>query len=202
MKQPVEVQLFFNFRSPYCYLASQSMWPIFDNYAVRMIWRPLAGWDGRTPPEQAKVKIPLARQDVARWCRRLGLTMNPPPVDTDPTHAALLSLLAEEQGMLREYIQQVMLAEWAEGKNIGEPETLIPIAMAIGLEQKAVTAVFDSSIYQEQLQQHKKVAEQLGVIGVPTFVIGDEIFWGNDRQDFVHEHLVVLGAEKSSKPII
>lgn len=193
MSSNIQIQLYFNFRSPYCYLASQTMWSIFDDYPIGMDWKVLGGWEGRTPPEQAKLKIPLARQDVARWCKRLGLEMNPPPPHTDPTPAALGSLAAEKKGLLKEYIIEVMKAEWAQGQDIGNTDILLNVAENIGLPGIALQEAFESEEFFNQLQKNKKNAEDLGVIGVPTFVINDQIFWGNDRQDFVHEYLQELG---------
>ena len=44
------IKLFFNFRSPYCYLASKRMFRLVDEYHARFEWRVLGGWDGRSPP--------------------------------------------------------------------------------------------------------------------------------------------------------
>ena len=68
---PIDVKLYFNFRSPYCYLASKRMFDVLWVSDVRVIWRPLGGWKGRSPPERAAYKLPIARQDVARWCKRI-----------------------------------------------------------------------------------------------------------------------------------
>ena len=90
MSDSVDLKVFFNFRSPYCYLASKLMFSLLDEYDVNMVWRPLGGWDGRSPPDRAKVKMPLARQDVARWARRMGIPCNPPPPTTNPTLAGIV----------------------------------------------------------------------------------------------------------------
>jgi 2-hydroxychromene-2-carboxylate isomerase len=189
MQQIQDVRLFFNFRSPYCYLASKSMFSVFDDYHTRLLWRPLSGWDGRSAPDRAKVKIPSTRQDVGRWCRRLGIPFNPPPVTTDPTRAGAGSLLAEEAGRLREYIVEVMRQEWAEGRDIGDPQVLLDAGGAVGLDRGALADAIESPARRERLAANWAEAQALGVIGVPTFVIDDQIFWGNDRLDFVHEYL-------------
>ena len=85
MPTPVDLTLFFNFRSPYCYLASKRMFELFDAYHTNLVWRPLAGWSGRSAPDRAVKKLPVARQDVARFARRMGIPLNPPPITTDPT---------------------------------------------------------------------------------------------------------------------
>ena len=186
------LKIFFNFRSPYCYLLSRSLFEELDNFDIDVEWFSLAGWDGRSPPERAKVKVPLTRQDVARWCKRLNIPFNPPPITTDPTPAALVSFAAEEKGCLPDFVKNVMWAEWAEGQDIGQTDVLENIAESCGMEKKSVGEALANTQYEEELQANWAQAQALGVIGVPSFVIGEEIFWGNDRFDFVLEHLRTL----------
>ncbi len=87
MSEPIDVKVFFNFRSPYCYLASKTMFEIFDKYNTNLLWRPVGGWDLRSPPDRAKKKVPLTRQDVARFAKKMGIPLNPPPMETEPTPA-------------------------------------------------------------------------------------------------------------------
>ncbi|MBS97470.1 MAG: disulfide bond formation protein DsbA [Oceanospirillaceae bacterium] len=189
MNAPVEVKLFFNFRSPYCYLASKKLWPILDDYNTRLLWRPVGGWDLRSPPDRAKTKMPLARQDMARFARKMGIPVNPPPVTTDATAAGAGSLLAEREGLLRPYIIEVMRAEWAEGLDIGNPEVLLEVGERIGLSRHALEHAMSAPELLEQMAANAQEAADIGVIGVPTFVIGDQIFWGQDRIEFVIDEL-------------
>ncbi|MEW8298166.1 MAG: DsbA family protein [Candidatus Thiodiazotropha sp.] len=181
--------LYFNFRSPYCYLASKTMWRIFDDYHVNLVWRPLGGWNGRSPPDLAAKKLPIARQDMARFARRLGIPVNPPPKSTDPTLAGAGSLLAEEKGLLRPYIVEVMRKEWAEGRDIGLLDVLLDVGSAIGLDRDELAAAAEDPARQAVLTDNWNEAEAKGAIGVPTFICEDEIFWGQDRIDFVMEYL-------------
>ena len=189
----VDVRLFFNFRSPYCYLLSKTMFDAFAPLNVNLLWRPVGGWDGRSPPERAKVKVPITRQDIARWTKRMQIPYTPPPITTDPTPAGCGSLAAEKAGLLQAYIEQVMHAEWGNGLDIGQREVLHNIADTIGLAKSDLDQAIDDDASAAQLAANWEEAQSLGVIGVPTFVIDDQIFWGNDRLDFVVEHLHELG---------
>ena len=197
MSDPIDVILFFNFRSPYCYLASKKMFALEDEHGARFVWRPLGGWAGRSPPERAKYKIPIVRQDIRRWCRRMDIPFKPPPITTDPTIAAAGSLLAEEQGCLREYIVAVMAKEWAEGADIGQPEILLGVGESVGLGRAALARTIESEEALATLESNHEEAQAVGAFGVPTFVVGDEIFWGQDRIDFVAEHLDELRGRAS-----
>ena len=189
MVEPVNVYFYFNFRSPYCYLATKTLWPIFEDYHTRLVWRPLGGWDGRSPPEVAVKKLPIARQDMARFARRLGVPVNPPPKTTDPTLAGAGSLLAERKGLLKPYINEVMRKEWAEGADIGQLDILLQVGESIGLDRNELAEAANDSDNQAQLMHNWQEADEKGAVGVPTFIIGEEIFWGQDRIDFVLEHL-------------
>jgi len=197
MSTHVPVTVFFNFRSPYCYLASKSMFDVLDRFDCHFEWRPLGGWDGRSSPERARGKLPIARQDVRRWCRRLGIPFNPPPLTTDPTRAGAGSLLAEQQGRLREYLVAVMHAEWGEGRDIGQIEVLQDAGRRAGLDPAALTTAVDDPALLARLGEHMQQAQAVGVFGVPSFVVGEEVFWGNDRLDFLAEHLAELGAARA-----
>lgn len=197
MSTHVPVTVFFNFRSPYCYLASKSMFDIPDRFDCHFEWRPLGGWEGRSSPERAKGKLPIARQDVRRWCRRLGIPFSPPPVTTDPTRAGAGSLLAQQQGRLRQYVIEVMHAEWGEGRDIGQIEVLQDAGHRAGLDPAALAAAVDDPALLARLGEHWQQAQAVGVFGVPSFVVGEEVFWGNDRLDFLAEHLADLGAARA-----
>lgn len=189
MSENVDVKFFFNFRSPYCYIVSKLLPGIFDDFKVNLVWRPLAGWDGRSSPDRAKVKVPLVRQDLARITRRMGIPMSPPPATTDPTKAGAGSLLAEEKGLLREYLVAMMAAEWAQGQDIGEDAVILEVGDSIGLDRDELAASLVSAERLKQLERNSQEAAELGVIGVPTFVVGSEIFWGSDRVDYLRDHL-------------
>ena len=196
MTTPVDVKLYFNFRSPYCYIASKTLFQIFDDYEANLVWRPLGGWSGRSSPERAKVKIPLTRQDVRRVTAKMGIPMVPPPITTEPTKAGAASLLADERGLLRQWIVEVMRAEWAHGLDIGDESVLLEVGQRIGLDGDALTASFSKPAYIEQLENNWAEAQELALIGVPSFQIGEELFWGSDRIEYVLDHLNDLRLRK------
>jgi 2-hydroxychromene-2-carboxylate isomerase len=196
MTDTVDVTLYFNFRSPYCYIASKTLFRIFDDYHATMVWRPLGGWSGRSSPERAKVKVPLTRQDVRRITAKMGIPMTPPPISTDPTIAGAASLLAEERGVLRQWIVEVMRAEWASGLDIGDQQVLIDVGEKVGLDRTSLEQAFANPTYLKQLEDNWTEAQELGLIGVPSFRVGDELFWGSDRIEYVLDHLNDLRLRK------
>lgn len=193
----MDVKLFFNFRSPYCYIASKTLFQIYDDFHANLVWRPLGGWSGRSSPERAKVKVPLVRQDVRRITGKMGIPMNPPPITTDPTKAGAASLLAEERNLLRPWIVEVMRAEWAQGRDIGDEQVLLEVGAAVGLEEGELRASFSDSEKLAQLEANWEEAQDMGLIGVPSFQVGEELFWGSDRIEYVLDYLRSLRLSRS-----
>lgn len=196
MTKPTEIRVFFNFRSPYCYLVSKEMFSIFDDYHTSLTWKPLGGWSGRSEPDRAKIKIPLVRQDVARAARKLGIPFTPPPPSTDPTLAGVVSLVAEQEGVLRPFVVEVMRKEWAEGRDIGDINVLLEVGEEIGLGQGPIKRAVDNEDLFKQLEANWHEAQDEGAFGVPTFIVGSEMFWGNDRIGYLREHLHELRLRK------
>ena len=115
--------------------------------------------------------------------------MNPPPITTEPTAAGAASLLAEEHGVLREYVVGMMAAEWADGQDIGEIDVICSVCEPLGLDADEVRAATANKTYLDQMAANWEEAQAIGLFGVPSFVIGEERFWGSDRIDYVEEYL-------------
>lgn len=190
--EPKPVFVYFHFRSPYCYLAAKTLWAVLDEFHTRLEWRPLGGWHGRSPPERAKVKVPISRQDVARHCRRMGIPFVPPPVSTDATLAGVGSLYAERAGLLRPYVVEMTRAAWGAGLDIGLAEVRRAVVSDLGLDVAEYEDFVRDPAALAELDRHWEEGQQKGIFGVPSFVIDDQIFWGNDRLDFVAEYLAEL----------
>ncbi|WP_432473928.1 2-hydroxychromene-2-carboxylate isomerase [Amphritea sp. HPY] len=186
-REPLEI--FFNFRSPYCYLASKRMFDLLQQFDIDLLWRPLAGWSGRSAPERQKSKLAVVRQDVKRFCRKLDIPFTPPPMHTDGTLAALGSLAAEKAGLLQPYVIGVMHQEWGEGNDIGDIDVLYRVAEDIGLARSLLDQAVSGPANEAVLDLNWQIAQEKGAFGVPTFIVGGELFWGNDRIDFVADLL-------------
>ena len=117
-------------------------------------------------------------------------------METEPTPAGAASILAESEGCLREFIVETMREEWEFGNNIAEDSALAAIAVRCSLDVEAVLAAAKDPTNLATLEQNVQEAEDKGVIGVPTFVIDDEIFWGQDRVEFVEERLNDMRARR------
>ena len=89
-------------------------------------------------------------------------------------------------------------ANGQKDKIIGRVEVLGQIATDIGLDENTAINALTSPDYRKRLQDNWKEAASLGVIGVPSFVVKDQVFWGNDRVDFLEEYLEELCLKMTS----
>jgi len=126
------------------------------------------------------------RRDISRFAEVYGLPLKvPQQIDTDwgKPHGGFL--FAQEKGKGREYGLRVYSARFSEGQDVGDQNLLGEIALACGLNQQEFFQSLVDSTYTGQLKECFGKAQGDGVFGVPTFVYCNEMFWGNDRIDWL-----------------
>ena len=82
-------------------------------------------------------------------------------------------------------MEAIFHAMWAEPRNLGEPAELAAVLRQAGLDADAFLALVSDTAVKEQLKKHTEEAVARGVFGAPTFFVGEDMFWGQDRLDFV-----------------
>ena len=104
--------------------------------------------------------------------------------------------LLEQRGLLREWIVEIMRAEWAGGRDIGEEDVLVEVATGIGLDAGETRAAWEDAEKLKVLDDNWAEVQELGLIGVPSVQIGEELFWGSDRLEYIVDHLTALRARR------
>jgi len=196
MKQP-EILVFYGISSPWAYLGTPRLWEIARRHNARLVLRPIR-------VIEANGGIPLRtraqpRQDyhaleLARWRSFLGMPLNLAPrfypcrtIET----AAQAVIAVQEAGLdAPAFSFAVQRALWAEERDIADLATLQDCARA-SLGEAAVELIRDPPLprHVEAWRANLEEAEARGVFGTPTYVINDELFWGQDRLDFVDRKL-------------
>jgi 2-hydroxychromene-2-carboxylate isomerase len=110
------------------------------------------------------------------------------PIKTSP---ALRGALAMRRfGKEWDYLEAIFAAYWErDDASVAELEGLRPVAAALGVDADRFLALTESPEVRQELIAETDAALARGVFGAPTFVVGDEIFWGKDRMDFIDEEL-------------
>jgi len=194
------LEFFYDFTSPYSYLASTRVEAVAARAGARVRWRPfLLGGVLKATGNRAPIEVPAKGKymlrDLQRWADRLGVPYRFPDVFPIPSILALrCALAAEAKGKLVPFSHAVFRAAWGEGRDIAQPEVLAAIAGAVGLDGAAIVA--SAPEFKQALVAHTQEAVDRGAFGAPALFVGDELFVGNDRLDFVEEALRKAGADR------
>ncbi|WP_439598790.1 2-hydroxychromene-2-carboxylate isomerase [Falsiroseomonas sp.] len=141
----------------------------------------------RSPQRQA-----YRMQELRRWRDHLGIPINLTPQSYDEGFAAACVIAAREtQGdaaALR-LAHRLLKALWEEDRNPGERETLAALVTDAGLDAPALLALAEDPRWAAMRQTDSEAALARGVFGAPSYVIGEDIFWGQDRLEFVAKRL-------------
>jgi 2-hydroxychromene-2-carboxylate isomerase len=183
------LDFWFDFASTYSHPAAMRISPLAAARGVSLRWRPFLlgpifktqGWD-TSPFNLYAAKGRYMWRDLRRICDALSLPFARPEIfPQNSLLAARVALAVQAQG-LEDYCRAVYRAEFAEGRNIGEPATIAGVLAALGWD--ADTALLDaqSDMIKTALREQTEEAQRLGIFGAPAFVTADsELFWGNDR---------------------
>jgi 2-hydroxychromene-2-carboxylate isomerase len=183
------IDFYFEFASPYGYLASTRIDDLGARHGRQVIWHPImlgAAFKetGARPIVQTPLKGPYLRHDVPRFARLLGVPFREPPVmpvNSLAASRAFVWLEPEEPKLARRLAQTIFHAHWGEGQDISAPEQVAEIAMPLGIERSALLAAVADPSIKERLKQRTAAAIERGVFGSPFILVDGEPFWGADR---------------------
>ena len=164
--------------STYTYLAAHRIEPLAAAAGVAVRWRPFTlgpifkaqGWD-TSPFAIYDAKGRYMWRDIEREAARLGLAWRRPTVfPRNSVPAAKLALALGSAGP--RFILRVLRANFVEDRDIGAPDVLADLLAELGLAASEQAGA---------LRRSTEEAMRIGIFGAPTFIVGDELFWGNDR---------------------
>jgi 2-hydroxychromene-2-carboxylate isomerase len=187
------LEFFYDFTSPYSYLASTRVEDLARRTGAAIRYRPfylgaVLKITGNRSPIDTPAKARHMLVDLERWASRLGVPFRWPPVFPVPSLLPLRCALgAEKQGKLAPFTHRVYRAVWAESREIGAPEAVAALASEVGLDGAALVAA--APLEKEALTRQTQEAVDRGAFGAPTFFLGEQMWVGNDRLDFVEEAL-------------
>ncbi len=193
-----ELEFWFDVGSPYSYLAWRALPRLAADTGARIVWRPmlLGGVfkaTGNHSPAEIPAKSRWTRVDMERWAQRIGTTivMNPFfPVNTLALMRGAVAMQMRGDDALARYLELIFPAMWVEQRNLGDPAELAEVLRAGGLDPDEVVALASSPEAKDRLKANTEEAVARGVFGAPTFFVGDEMFWGQDRLEFVARALL------------
>lgn len=186
------IELFYDFRSPYSYLAFTQLRGMDVDLALRpMTVLKVMEAVGNVPTTlTCAAKGRYARTDLARWAQRYGLALNPSDMRANDGEACSRAVLAAGSPAEAATITLALYrACWSEGKALATKDDILAVINAAGIDADAIAARIDAPETVAQLEANTREAIERDVFGSPTIFVGDAMFFGNDRLDFVREHL-------------
>ncbi len=188
------VAFHFDYRSPYSYLAMTQTGDIdltLHPFDVIDVMKRV----GNTPTTiTCKVKGAYASVDLGRWALRYGVPMSPNPQmrEIDGRRLLRATLAIPDGPERRKAMTALFRAMWAEPALLGSPADIVAVLTSAGVAgADALAGQMDSAALEAQLEAANADAADRGVFGSPTFFAENQMFFGNDRLDFMRE---VLGA--------
>ena len=187
MAEPI--LFYFDFTSPYSYLASERIDALADRFGRKVQWRPvLLGGIFKALGTVSLVKqsgqAEYSVRDFARSARFLGVPYMPPanfPVSTVVPARAYYWLHGQDCSLARRFAHEVFRAYFAAGRDIADAAVVLELAIKVGADGTALAAGMSDPAIKDRLRTETDAAIEQGVFGAPWIVVDNEPFWGADR---------------------
>jgi 2-hydroxychromene-2-carboxylate isomerase len=190
MKETVE--LFYDFRSPYGYLAFEQLGSMEVDLRLRP-FKVLALMErvGNAPTTvTCKAKGRYARTDLGRWARRLGVTFSPTGMGTVDGDACARAVLSTDDDDRRRAITSALYrAIWGQGRSLTTAQDIAATLEDADIDVGGLASLIDDPAVADRLESVTEEAVARGVFGSPTMFVRDAMFFGNDRLDFLREEV-------------
>jgi 2-hydroxychromene-2-carboxylate isomerase len=191
------LEFFFDYGSPWRYIANARVAEVAVRAQAQLVYRPMLlggvfkATGNRSPADNpVESKRRYGGVDLARWAKRAGVPFqrNPHfPINTLPLMR--LAVAAQRSLVFPIFHAELWPAFWADARNLGDPEVVRSVIERAGLDTAGLEAAAQSPEVKDELKATTEEAVTRGAFGAPTFFVGGEMFFGNDRLDFVEEAL-------------
>lgn len=189
------IEFWFDFGSPTTYLAHTQLPRIARETGAQLVYKPmLLGGVFKATGNASPVSVPAKgrwmNRDIARWAARYGVpfVFNPHfPINTLTLMRGAIGLQRRQPDAFARYVDTVFDAMWVKPRNLGEPTELAAVLATAGLDAEAFAALVADAQVKAALVAQTEEAVARGVFGAPTCFVGDEMFFGQDRLEFVRE---------------
>ena len=205
MADDLEIKLYFAYTSPFIYLVMAPAYSLERSHRVKLRLIPYGvnirrvyGGEVEARDERNRRKLRYLYFDARRMAAERGLIIRPPKKIYSARYAFYGGMCAEDQGLFRPYSDRVFERFWRRELEVENPDALAAILVEAGAD----TAKFRAYIADEEAEAKPRLkscfaeADRDRVFGVPTIVIGDELFWGCDRMNWIVRKLDAMGLRR------
>jgi len=193
---PSTLEFFFDYGSPFSYLADTQVTGIAERTGAALVYRPMLlgavlKATGNVSPAAVLAKGRYMLRDLERWAKRYGVPFrsNPFPFVSNTLRIMRGAVASQRLGVFESYHRAVFAAAWGDPLDLGDEQAFRNLLEGAELDSERLLATIGDQKTKDELRRHTDTAVERGVFGAPTFFVADEMFWGNDRLDFVESAL-------------
>jgi len=194
--QKRQIEMYWDVGSTNTYFALKLIKPLLERYQAELVLHPFnLGYVFRNNNyelmKEPKAKLRNRKRDLMRWAAKYGLPFQMPREFPIKSSRVLRGSLAMRRyGQELPFVERVMEKYWEQGDAaIAEYAGLRPIAQALGVDPDAFEELSASEEIGAELARSTDRGIERDVFGVPMIIVGDELFWGKDRMEFVEDEL-------------
>jgi 2-hydroxychromene-2-carboxylate isomerase len=192
---PKPIDFYFEFSSPYGYIASQVAEDFEKRVGLPLKWRPMLlgpvfKITGQAPLSEIPMKGEYSKHDFSRSARLHKVPYRHPakfPIGTVAACRAFYWADDQDPAKARALAKALYHAYFVDGKDIGSPATVVEVAKSVGLDGAALAAALEDPAVKERAKREVEAAIAAGVFGSPFFIVDREPFWGVDRMPMVED---------------
>lgn len=190
------IELYWDVGSTNTYFAFKLLQPIVRRWGAKLVLHPFN--IGHVFRENSYVlmneppaKLANRKRDLMRWAEKYQLPFNVPAVFPIKTSRVLRGSIAmREWGLEHAFVEAALDAYWERGDHtIAQYEGLRPIVQKLGVDPAVFETAAESDAVRQALVESTNQGLERGVFGVPSIFVGDELYWGKDRMDFIEDEL-------------
>jgi 2-hydroxychromene-2-carboxylate isomerase len=191
------LEFFFDFGSPATYLAHTQLPKLCSDTGTALVYQPmLLGGVFKATGNASPITVPAKGRymfaDLARYAQRydVPLRFNPNfPINTLLLMRAATGIQMHQPERFQAFVDCLFRALWVDGRNLGDPAVVAAVLEAQGFNPEHVLALSNDEAVKAALKDKTEQAVKRGVFGAPSMFVGNTLFFGQDRLDFVHEAL-------------
>jgi 2-hydroxychromene-2-carboxylate isomerase len=191
------LEFFFDLGSPATYLAYTQLPALCAETGTRLVYQPmLLGGVFKATGNASPITVPAKGRymfdDLARYAARYDVTLkfNPHfPINTLMLMRAVTGVQMHQPERFQAFIDCLFRALWVDGHNLGDPAVVATVLAEAGFNPEEVLALANDEAVKTALKDKTEQAVQRGVFGAPSMFVGNQLFFGQDRLEFVREAL-------------